>query len=164
MDQVTLWVKKDSSIEHPIDWCQCQGPQWIALPSQMDCPWCGCGYLWSCASCRKAFTFGVIAAIDGDGIQEVLDHQMRAYAGLRAPWASMFDQHQMILLLSLYRPGQRVAYLDGRAIPVPTNDGPVTVNGQVKRHALDPLPHLAGKEQLLKVLGSRFYWQDEDDG
>ena len=29
----------------------------ISSPCQMDCPWCGCGWLFTCSRCRKAFTF-----------------------------------------------------------------------------------------------------------
>src|SRR5688572_5768660 len=29
----------------------------ITFPPQMDCPWCGCGWLFTCIACRKAFTF-----------------------------------------------------------------------------------------------------------
>lgn len=28
--------------------------------SQLDCPWCGCGWLISCATCGKAFTFAEV--------------------------------------------------------------------------------------------------------
>src|SRR5437016_4029669 len=39
-----------------ISHCACEHAI-IGAPSQMDCPWCGCGWLFVCATCRKAFTF-----------------------------------------------------------------------------------------------------------
>jgi hypothetical protein len=38
--------------------CRCARPDaLISSPCQMDCPWCGCGWLFICSRCRKAFTF-----------------------------------------------------------------------------------------------------------
>src|SRR5262249_18861030 len=38
--------------------CACaQADALVTAPSQMDCPWCGCGWLFICSRCRKAFTF-----------------------------------------------------------------------------------------------------------
>ena len=38
--------------------CRCaKAEALITAPCQMDCPWCGCGWLFICSHCRKAFTF-----------------------------------------------------------------------------------------------------------
>jgi len=29
----------------------------VTFPPQIDCPWCGCGWLFTCIECRKAFVF-----------------------------------------------------------------------------------------------------------
>src|SRR5258706_13992899 len=39
-----------------ISHCKCESAL-IGAPAQMDCPWCGCGWLFVCAKCRKVFTF-----------------------------------------------------------------------------------------------------------
>jgi len=36
--------------------CKCDDGR-ISFPPQLDCPWCGCGWLFACITCRKAFTF-----------------------------------------------------------------------------------------------------------
>ncbi len=36
--------------------CKCNDGR-ITYPPQQDCPWCGCGWLFTCISSRKAFTF-----------------------------------------------------------------------------------------------------------
>jgi hypothetical protein len=39
-----------------ISHCKCEHA--IAVtPAQLDCPWCGCGWLFVCSVCRKGFTF-----------------------------------------------------------------------------------------------------------
>ena len=39
-----------------ISHCACSNAV-IGAPAQMDCPWCGCGWLFVCSKCRKAFSF-----------------------------------------------------------------------------------------------------------
>src|SRR5579863_879047 len=43
--------------------CTCDRT-FIGAPSQMDCPWCGCGWLFLCPKCRKAFTFAQAEEVD----------------------------------------------------------------------------------------------------
>jgi len=43
--------------------CSCD-PAYITFPPQMDCPWCGCGWLFTCTRCRKAFTFARGVEVD----------------------------------------------------------------------------------------------------
>jgi hypothetical protein len=45
--------------------CHCKCPEADALVAhpigaQAGCPWCGCGWLWSCTVCRKSFTFAKV--------------------------------------------------------------------------------------------------------
>src|SRR5205809_7865690 len=45
--------------------CHCKCPQALmTFPPQMDCPWCGCGWLFTCIECRKAFTFARGVLVD----------------------------------------------------------------------------------------------------
>ena len=43
--------------------CVCPVEETLAYTGQKDCPWCGCGWLWSCYRCGKAFS----VAQDGAG-------------------------------------------------------------------------------------------------
>src|ERR1044072_4140144 len=46
-----------------ISHCKC-ADGYISTPAQMDCPWCGCGWLFTCSDCRKAFTFAEAVEVD----------------------------------------------------------------------------------------------------
>src|SRR5690349_1929085 len=56
-----LYLKKASN--ELVSHCTCDDAP-ITFPPQMDCPWCGCGWLFCCANCRKAFTFAVAVELD----------------------------------------------------------------------------------------------------
>jgi hypothetical protein len=43
--------------------CQCSASL-ASLPGQLDCPWCGCGWLISCTHCRQAFTYARVVEVD----------------------------------------------------------------------------------------------------
>lgn len=48
--------------------CHCHCKSSEAVASQRSCPWCGCGWLWICAECRKGFT----VAEDEEGLEYTL--------------------------------------------------------------------------------------------
>src|SRR5262249_6838134 len=51
-----LYLRKAS--DELVSHCRCaESEALITSPGQMDCPWCGCGWLFICSRCRKAFTF-----------------------------------------------------------------------------------------------------------
>jgi hypothetical protein len=48
-----LYLRKanDDFVSH----CKCpKADSLISSPGQMDCPWCGCGWLFICSRCNKA--------------------------------------------------------------------------------------------------------------
>src|SRR5438874_12347121 len=49
----------------------------ISSPGQLDCPWCGCGWLFVCKQCRKAFTFAEGVEID-ESWEDTGDRAVRA--------------------------------------------------------------------------------------
>ena len=59
MSIIYLVKANDDLVSH----CQCEQGI-IAEPGQVGCPWCGCGWLFSCIKCRKAFTFATAVEID----------------------------------------------------------------------------------------------------
>src|SRR5271166_289679 len=56
---VYLVKASDDLISH----CACRNTI-IGAPLQMDCPWCGCGWLFLCPKCRKPFTFARAEKVD----------------------------------------------------------------------------------------------------
>ena len=52
MSIIYLVKDNDDLVSH----CDCEVAH-ITFPPQMGCPWCGCGWLFTCIECRKAFTF-----------------------------------------------------------------------------------------------------------
>lgn len=59
MSILYLVKKNDDVISH----CKCE-ESFVGEEGQLDCPWCGCGWLFSCSKCRKAFTFSEAAEIE----------------------------------------------------------------------------------------------------
>lgn len=45
----TIYLIKDN--DDLCSHCACE-TAYITFPPQMDCPWCGCGWLFSCTACR----------------------------------------------------------------------------------------------------------------
>ena len=58
--------------------CQCADTL-AAGPAQLDCPWCGCGWLFSCIKCRKAFTFGRVVSAPVDSADSPLGWGWRIF-------------------------------------------------------------------------------------
>ena len=81
--------------------------------AQMDCPWCGCGWLIPCSKCFKSFTFAEIKEIDTPlveigrremaaiGIDDIDDDELHQ-------WASYMGE-----MMDCFEVGDKVVYLDG---------------------------------------------------
>ena len=130
--------------------------------SQMDCPWCGCGWLISCSECRKAFTYGVIKETDS-----TLLYLARREATIRGiiedlveadlcDWADSMDDE-----LSRFEVGEHVVYFDGCYFPVTSE--PVQFNGLYSEHDLECIPHwdaMTDPHYLDQTLGNQQYWRE----
>lgn len=71
-----LYLRKanDGFVSH----CKCdKADALISSPSQMDCPWCGCGWLFICSRCCKAFTFVEAVQVD-ESWEKTADRSVRA--------------------------------------------------------------------------------------
>jgi len=92
--------------------CRCEGAPAMS-EGQLDCPWCGCGWLIACSQCRKSFTFAEVRETDipllelgrreaeARGLKDITDEEV-------ADWAEgMADR------LSHFEIGDIVVYLDG---------------------------------------------------
>jgi hypothetical protein len=125
----------------------------------MDCPWCGCGWLFICSRCRKAFTFAEAVEIK-ESWEETAD---RAIRGLfqREPEPREVDEWVgfMKILLKGVRAGEKYVYLDGWVIPA--NAAGVRIEGWHSQHDLDFVPQLAALEDpevQTGLLSAREYW------
>lgn len=136
-----------------ISFCRCEDAP-ASLGGQLDCPWCGCGFLFSCHSCRLAFTFAEVSTIETpledlirkDLVRMGLDPDDRTITG-QARWIRQELAHLSV--------GQRMVYLDGALLPV---DRPVNFNGIYARHDFPMVPHL--DPEMFSAIKSRDYWDD----
>ena len=139
--------------------CKCNDGR-ISYPPQMDCPWCGCGWLFTCISCRKAFTFAVGVEIEADwealsredwsawGLPQVSSRQVKSWI------------KDMRALLADVKVGETYVCLDGVVFPQKAKN--IKFDGLYARHELKQIPHaeaLKKKSIMDEVLGNPDYWR-----
>jgi hypothetical protein len=139
--------------------CKCNDGR-ITYPPRQDCPWCGCGWLFSCLGCRQTFTFALgvelettweeLAITDwkGWGMQRVSKKNISS-------WVTDMKQ-----LLGDVKPGEVYVCLDGRLFQKSARN--IAFDGIYATHAFDRLPHvqaLADRSIEEKVLASTDYWR-----
>ena len=153
-----LYLRKanDDLVSH----CRCKAADaLISSPGQMDCPWCGCGWLFSCGRCRKAFAFAEGVEV-GESWEETGKRTIRAlYQRGPAPGEVEEWVWFMKILLRDVQVGEMYVYLDGHVIPA-TDDG-FTIDGWHSRHDLSFVPQveaLVKPEVYNNLLCSRDYW------
>lgn len=121
----------DDLISH----CSCDTA--YATNGQLDCPWCGCGWLFTCSTCRRAFTFARVVEL------AVPPDDERVYQGAD---------------LDFFEVGELALYLDGMLLG--PRDADIDFAGYFARHVMPKLPHAnaAQKSDLEVVFGDRSYW------
>jgi hypothetical protein len=154
---VTKWLAKanDDVLSH----CHCVHPI-AAGPGQLDCPWCGCGWLISCVQCNKVFTFAEVVDVDRTYRDLcVADFRSKGFefdeADVAHAAAWMADAVAPLAL------GEIVVYLDGVYFPLDERD--VMFAGVFAAHDLPRLPHaeaVAAPALLVETLGNARYWID----
>lgn len=140
--------------------CDCERAR-ITFPPQMDCPWCGCGWLFACAECGGTFAFA-----RGTWLNETWEETGQRELGRRwgnepsddevAAWVGAMKE-----LLAVVEMGKHYVYFDG--FVVPTDVDGLAYEGWHSRHDLDCVPHVAAlKDPSVKddVLTNRSYWLD----
>lgn len=152
---IYLVKANDEVVSH----CKC-GDGRITFPPQMDCPWCGCGWLFTCIRCRKAFTFAEGVVLD-EAWEETAASDLRRRWN-REPEQIDIDQwvDAMKELLADVIPGKRYVCLDGRIISV--SEESVSFDGWHSRHDLDRVPQvtaLSDPSILKATLGNPEYWR-----
>src|ERR1051325_398886 len=103
--------------DYLISHCTCaRAEALISEPGQMDCPWCGCGWLFTCMKCRKAFTFAEAMEV-GLSWEELADRDIRGFyecdpeAEEAEAWVGSMKE-----MLKEVRAGEQYVYLDGNVI------------------------------------------------
>ena len=156
---MTKYIAKASN--DVLSHCACEG-EIAAGPAQLDCPWCGCGWLFSCMKCRKAFTFARVIDIDRSYVDIVSEDFSR-----RDIEASDDDIQEsaawMTDAFADLRVGDIVVYLDGAYLSVDTTN--FAYDGWYAQHDFDRLPHAIALEQpnaLQATLGDKDYWLERE--
>jgi hypothetical protein len=153
------WITKanDAVLSH----CQCEHPL-ASLPGQLDCPWCGCGYLMTCTFCRKAFTYGKIINVDRTFSELVAaDRQRGGYDTDQADVRE--DVDQITEMLEPFAEGDTVLYFDGCYFAADERD--LRFAGIFAEHDLLVLPHelaRVGLTSLSDTVGQPSYWLERE--
>ncbi|PQO36840.1 hypothetical protein C5Y96_06650 [Blastopirellula marina] len=157
-EKAGLFLKKanDDLVSH----CKCE-PFWISAPAQMDCPWCGCGWLFACPKCRRAYTFAVAAACD-------LTWEELAHLDLDTRYSEPPSDEDVDLWIEYMKQmtedleeGQQYVYLDGWAIPVDAEE--FDLEGVYADHQLECVPQAAALHEpsiIEEVLANEDYWHE----
>jgi len=141
-----------------ISFCSC-GDGRVTFPAQMDCPWCGSGWLFTCVTCRKAFTFA--EGVEIEGTWEDI-----AREDIRNKWKEEPSEDDvgswieaMKEILSDVRAGAHYVIIDGAVIPADASK--VTFDGWHAHHEFESLPQVdaqTDKSVLDSKLSNREYW------
>jgi len=153
-----LWLVRDS--DDLVNWCRCEQGLVGRLP-QLDCPWCGCGWLFSCVACRKCFTFARAEQVDGT--LEDLARIDFERSWKRVPSTKELTEaiESIAWMIEDLEESQRVVVFDGLIIPA-DHDGEVEFEGWHSRHALPWLPHTRALEDPRveeDILSNPEYWR-----
>jgi len=152
---IHLAKANDDLVSH----CRC-AEALITFPPQMDCPWCGCGWLFTCITCRKAFTFAKGVFVP-EAWEQTAARDIRNQTGNEpepddvTAWVGAMKE-----LLSDVRVGEQYVCLDGMIIPVRAHA--VRFEGWHSVHDLASVPQVAALRDptlIESVLGNREYWE-----
>ncbi len=156
MSILYLVKKNDELISH----CKCE-ESLVGDPGQLDCPWCGCGWLFSCTKCRKAFTFAEAKELDKTW-EEVAKEDLLGYSNKEPEsddinnWIECMQQ-----MMSHIEVGKTYIYLDGSFIPADEEN--FEFEGWKSKHNFYKTPQviaLEDKEIIEQVLSNPQYWEE----
>jgi hypothetical protein len=154
----TLVKANDDLISH----CKCA--EAFATSGQADCPWCGCGWLFTCVDCRKAFTFAKVAETGCS--PEDLAHRDFLSFGKKPenidPAAVKAKAEWLQNEIAALEPGTICVIVDGEVIPVSARN--IEFDGWFAHHTFDVSPQVAAADAkaLDSVLGDRKYWTERE--
>ena len=165
----TLYLVKASN--DYVSWCECEDAP-IGLPRQESCPWCGCGWLFTCIHCRKAFTFARavllaepledLARLQAPMVRRLLFPDGReiknTIARTAADWCALMRPFLRGLEL-----GKTYVYFDGAVVR--TDAGTVRLAGKRRSHDIAFVPQvraLTDPGAADPILKSVDYWTEQD--
>jgi len=155
-----IYLRKanDDLISH----CRC-AEAYIAAPRQMDCPWCGCGWLFPCSVCRKSFTFAEAVEVDFT-LEEMARRDIQGNEqSNKEPSKDRIQEwvEFMELILRGIEVGRRYVYFDTYVIP--TDADGVQLEGLHSKHDLAVVPQveaLRDRSIVEGLLCNPDYWRN----
>lgn len=125
----------------------------------MDCPWCGCGWLFTCLDCRKAFTFSRCVEVSTP-YEELARRDIARRSRQRkvGAWEIRAWTRSMADVMSGLTPGREYVYLDGSFFGT---DEHVEFDGWHSHHFLAALPQTEFRNdpsRLKEFFSRRDYW------
>lgn len=165
----TLYLVKAN--DDLVSWCSCANAP-IASSAQMGCPWCGCGWLFTCLYCHGAFTFAR-AVMMKESLEELAAHEVPRTQKIVSMQGEIREEvliptvedwiKAMQPLIGNLELGRKYVYFDGRAIPADASG--LRFKGMRRSHDLDHIPQVRAltdpsAEALLHDIK---YWTAEDE-
>ena len=158
MGIIYLVKENNSFVSH----CNCEVAP-ISIPSQLDCPWCGCGWLFSCIECRKAFTFAKAVELETTW-EEIAEKDCLKIFGREPSFEEIQDWVEgMKEFVSEIELGESYVYLDGCALPA--NASEIDLTGWYAHHQLNFIPQklaLTKPEIKNEILSNKNYWYSHE--
>ena len=161
MSNRTLWLVKDNN--DLVCHCDCKSAMSGPFP-QADCPWCGCGWLFSCLTCHKSFTFARVAWIDMP--IQMLATRMCWTPSKRGPAQEEVSEAVEFMRWAVedLREGDRVVVLDYELLKV-DEEGPIEFDGVFAHHELECVPQvraLKDPSYIERTIGRTQYWLERE--
>ena len=154
MSIIYLQKYNDDLISH----CKCETAI-AAYPPQMNCPWCGCGWLLTCIECRKAFTFAVAVELNTtweDLAKKDIEQRNHCVASDEDIFNWVESMKEIFADIEL---GKSYVCLDGYIIP--TDAKQVDIEGWMSEHKFDFVPQvkaLKDRSVIDNYLSNSEYW------
>ncbi len=150
--------KKNSDL---ICHCECE-ESLVGDPGQLDCPWCGCGWLFSCTKCRKAFSFAIAVEVDKTW-EELAKEDLYGYSKKEPTEQDVSEWIEFMQgMLEHVELGQDYIYLDGYFIPA--NEEDFEAEGWHSKHDFRKTPQIIALKEdpeiINQVLSNREYWDE----
>lgn len=142
-----------------ISMCSCEDGL-VSYPAQADCPWCGCGWLFTCKSCRKAFTFSECVEIEST-YEKIAKEDLKNLLNREIinkeieDW--VFEMKTFLLSAEI---GKTYIILDGKLID--STKRRIEFEGWYAKHKLDNLPQVEAINNIEIIherLTQQNYWK-----
>jgi hypothetical protein len=153
-----IYLKKDN----PDLICHCKCPTaLVTFPVQLGCPWCGCGWTFSCIECRRAFTFAVGVEVS-ESWEELARRDLVGFGIIKPSREAIKERAEaMKELLADVEIGGKYVYFDGAIIPVDATG--IEFEGLHSQHDLKFVPQvkaLFDRSIFDDVLTNVAYWEE----